>query len=261
MKKIFLTLLVFFISVNTGFGFAKKDGGDCKSCHKLSNEEATKILRQLDSNIKVEKVNYSPLGGIYELIVKDNKSKVGVVYLDFSKRHLIIGNIIDIAEKKNITQDVLEDKKVVDVSKISLKNSLIMGNKNGTKKLYVFSDPECPYCIKLHEELEKLIKEDSQLTVYIILFGLEMHPNAGWKTETILCKSKENMDEAVALLEKNYKGMEIPKVNCGKNYAEENKKLAKNLNINGTPTIILSNGKVITGYRKKNEIKKLINSK
>ncbi|MCX7769464.1 MAG: DsbC family protein [Proteobacteria bacterium] len=261
MKKIILLFLLFFSIAKFSFAFSKMEGGDCKSCHKITKEEATKILNQLDPNIKVEKIGYSEVSGVFELFVKDNKSKMGIVYLDFSKKYLIIGNVIDIAGKKSLTESALEEQRQIDVSKISVKDALIMGNKNGTKKVYVFSDPECPYCFKLHQELEKLIKEDKQLLVYIILFGLDIHPNAQWKSESIICKSKENMEEAIKMLENSYEGKEIQKINCGKNYADSNKKQANSFGISGTPAIVLPNGKVISGYRTKDDLKKMLNSK
>lgn len=260
MRRIIFFIFL-FLFVSNVYGFSKKDGGDCRSCHKLSKEEATKILNQIDPNITVEKINYSPLSGVYELFVKDKKSKFGVVYLDFKKKYLIIGNVIDIEGKKSITEEAMEEQRKIDVSKIPLKDALIMGNKNGTKKLYVFTDPECPYCYKLHTELENLIKEEPNLTVYLIVFGLEIHPNANWKSESIICKSKESMEEALKLLELSYSGKEVPKINCNKNYAEANKKLANSLGISGTPTIVLPNGKVISGWRTKDDLKKIINGK
>lgn len=260
VKKLIFFLL-FITIANTTYAFSKMEGGDCKSCHKITNEEATKILNQLDPNIKVEKIGYSEVSGIFELFVKDNKSKMGVVYLDFSKKYLIIGNVIDIAAKKSLTEASMEEQRQIDVSKISTKDALILGNKNGKKKIYIFSDPECPYCYKLHQELEKLIAEDKQVVAYIILFGLDIHPNAQWKSESIICKSKESMEEAFKMLEMSFQGKEIPKINCGKNYADSNKKQASSFGISGTPAIVLSNGKVITGYRPKDELKKLLNSK
>jgi len=260
VKKLllFLLILVFTNSVNA---FNKTEGGDCINCHKITKEEATKILNQIDPNITVEKVSYSPVGGIYQLYVKDKKLNIGVVYLDFKKKHLIIGNVIDIHAKKSLTEEAIEDNRVIDVKKIPIKDALIWGNRNGTKKLYVFTDPECPYCYKLHTELEKLLKEEPQLVVYLIVFGLDRHPDAFWKTNSIVCKSKENMEEALKLLEMSYQGKEVPKINCDKNYAEANKKIANNFDVSKTPTIILPNGKVISGWRTKEDLKKLINSK
>ncbi len=260
MKK--LLIFLFYISIsNLGYAFSKMESGDCKSCHKITKEEATKILNKLDPNIKVEKIGYPQISGVYELFVKDNKSKIGIVYLDFSKKYLIIGNVIDIEGKKSITESAMEEQKKIDVNKISIKNALIMGNKNGKKKIYVFSDPECPHCYKLHQELEKLLNEDKEVLVYIILFGLDIHPNAQWKAESILCKSKENMDEAIKMLEMSYQGKEIPKLSCKENYALANKRQANSFGISGTPAIVLSNGKVISGWRTKEELKNLINSK
>lgn len=259
MKKL---LLILFLAALTGnaYGFGKDAqgcGNDCKGCHKVTKTEAANILKGIDPSLAVEDVSPSPIRGLHQIIVKKGGKDL-ILYMDFSKNFVVSGSIIDLKEKKDLTREAVEERQTVDVSKINVENALVMGNKNGSKKLYVFSDPECPFCLKLHDELTLLVKDDPQVTVYIILYGLDMHPNAGWKSNSILCRSKENMADALRMLDDSYHKKDIKRITCGKDYNESNKKIAAGFGITGTPTMVLPNGKMVVGARKKDELKKML---
>lgn len=259
MKSLFFTFVLILFSFSISLGFGKDTqgcGSDCKACHKITKEEAKSILTSIDPAVDVDDVRFSELKGLYEVIVKKD-GKPNILYLDFGKSHLVLGRIIDIKGRKDVTKERMEEFNVIDVSKISTKNALVMGNRQGKKKIYVFSDPECPFCTKLHDEINLLLREEKDLKVYIILFALPMHKDAGWKTQSIVCESKKDMASAINMLEDSYHNKTISRVDCGKvNYADENKKMAEKLGIGATPTIVFSNGKMVMGAISKDEIKK-----
>lgn len=262
MKAFWITL-IFFISTSICYGFGKDAqgcAGDCLACHKLTKDEANQILKNVDPEVKVEKVGIAPAKGLFEVVVKKNDT-LGVIYLDFSKKFLVLGKIIDIAGKKDITQEKIQKEQKIDVKKIDTKHSVIMGNPDGKKKIYVFDDPECPFCKKLHQTLSEMVKEDKDLVIYILLFGLDIHPNAKWKADSILCEAKKNMGSALEMLENSFNDKEVKRVDCGESLSEFNKNLARKLGIGATPTMVFQNGKVLMGARSKEEIKKYLQNK
>lgn len=241
-----------------GFGSGVEGcSGDCTACHSVKKEEAVAILKGLDPDTTVESVGPSPVRGLYQVVVK-KAQETGILYLDFSKKYLIAGRMIDTAFKKDVTAEGLAELRRIDPGQIPLENALTLGNKNGKRKLYVFTDPECPYCAKLHKELNILVKEDPQLTVYVLLMPLEMHPDASWKSDAIVCSAKERMDGGLQLLEESFAGKPVAKNECGRNYGSEGKALGKRLGIGVTPTMIFSDGRVVAGARNSSEIKKLL---
>jgi thiol:disulfide interchange protein DsbC len=229
--------------------------GDCTACHSLTKEEAVSIFQKIDPSMTVTDVGRAPASGLYQVSVK-KEGQSGVVYVDFGKKHLIVGNIIDIGTRSDLTQKGIETSMRVDVAKIPLKDALVMGNRKGTKKIYVFSDPECPFCGKLHAELEQLAKEEPQLKIYVILNPLEIHPNSGWKSDSIVCASKKGMSDAVKMLADSFAGKEVKKVACGNRYSDEARKMVKSLGLNMTPLTVFADGKVTMGYKTKEELKK-----
>ncbi|MEF9427202.1 MAG: DsbC family protein [Candidatus Mariimomonas ferrooxydans] len=124
----------------------------------------------------------------------------------------------------------------------------------------VFDDPDCPYCAKLHPELKQIIEKRKDIVFYLKMFPiLQLHPQAYDKSKTIICE-KSN-EKAIKLLEDVYAKKEIPKPSCDTKAVDENIKLAAKLGINGTPTLVFDDGRVMSGAIKAEKLIKLIENK
>jgi thiol:disulfide interchange protein DsbC len=259
MKHLLLIIILLtgYAGVAAAFGTGELGcSGDCTSCHKVTKQEAQDAVKKLDPELMVDSVIQSPVPGLYQMVIAKGKEK-GIAYLDFSKRYLIQGTVVDTGNKVNITsQSMLEllESQVVDVSKIRLDNALRMGNPKGTKHLYLFSDPDCPYCPKAHAVVQQLIQKMPELAVHILLFPLEMHPDAAWKTNAIIATSKKDMAGALKMLEDSYQKKAIHKNPKAKDYAADLKKMATELEIKSTPVFVYANGKVGLGAKTVEEV-------
>lgn len=140
-KTLFLLLVaVFVLPVSYSYGFSSK-GEDCSKCHTLSQGDAVELLKDFIPNVKVLEVLAGPFKGIWEVDIESGGKK-GPVYVDFSKKHLLAGQIFAIKEKKNLTQDRVGDINRVDVSQIPLDDAVVMGDRNAKYRIVVFDDPE-----------------------------------------------------------------------------------------------------------------------
>ena len=100
--------------------------------------------------------------------------------------------------------------------------------------------------------MKKIIEERKDVAFYIKLFPLKMHPDAYEKSKAILC------EKSLALLEQAYEKKPLPKATCETTVIDDNIKLAERLRINSLPTMILPDGRVISGYKDAEAIKSLI---
>lgn len=260
LKELCLAVTVTTLLLSSSFAMAKEGcGGDCTSCHTLTPQEATGLLKKIGGT--VTSVKPSPARGMFELLVERDGQK-GVIFMDYGKKHLIQGVVVDLekleqvmAHKSELPQS--KQLKSVDVKTIPVANAMVMGNPNGTKKLYVFTDPECPYCQKGHVELKKLAKIAPDVAIHIMLFPLPMHPAAYDKSRTILeTKSHE-------LLDKAFEGKEVPKPTreSSKKSIDEIVKFANANGITGTPTMIMPDGTIQVGMRDAETLKKILEGK
>ncbi|OGP86706.1 MAG: hypothetical protein A2156_04375 [Deltaproteobacteria bacterium RBG_16_48_10] len=142
LKKIIIIFLFFLclFPLENCFAFEEK-GKDCSQCHKLNNEEARELLKDIIPNIKILDVRLSPTKGLWEVYLESGGRK-GLVYVDFPKKHFISGALISIAEKKNLTQERLTELNKVDVSQIPLEDTLVMGDPKAKIRIVVFDDPD-----------------------------------------------------------------------------------------------------------------------
>lgn len=217
---------------------------NCAACHSLSKEEAGAVLKDLGT---VKDVKMSPIKGLYEISIQhDNRQ--AVIYLDFGKKLVAPGPVFDIAAKRSLTPPPVELPKIIskaDLERIPLTNSIIMGNTAGKKRIFVFTDPDCPFCVRLHAELKKLVAMEPDLTVYIKMFPLKMHPAAYDKARVILGSN------SLEVLDKAFAGEKLPEPGekDKKEPVDETIKLGESLGISGTPAIVMPNGELIAGMR------------
>ena len=242
---------IFLVSNNNDINAFSKTGceGDCKKCHSLTKEEVNNVLKKLNAqNIKILDIQLSPVKSLWEITVDENGNR-GLFYVDFSKRYLVSGQIIEIDTGSNKTAEKAEKIKVirkVDVSKIPLNDALVMGsnsnnNGNGFKRVIVFTDPDCPFCGKLHNEIKKVLEKRKDIVFYLKLFPLPGHKDSQWKSKSIVCS------KSIKMLEDNFDKKFISKNDCDTKEIDNNIKLAKTLNITGTPTVIVPDGSVYSG--------------
>ncbi|TAN43646.1 MAG: DsbC family protein [Nitrospirae bacterium] len=255
MRKILLFTLVvsMVIPAAFSFGFSSKDQ-DCAKCHTLKKEEAATILKDIIPNIKVKGVQLSPLKAMWEIEFEADNKK-GLVYLDVTKKYAVSGSIIDIKGKKNVTQERYSEVNRVDVSKIPLGDAILLGSKDAKIKVIVFTDPDCPFCSKLHKEMKKVVEERKDIAFQIKMFPLPTHKGAYEKSKAIVC------GKSLALLEEAFEKKPIAKAACKTTDVDKNIALAKKLGFNGTPVMVLPNGRAISGFREAAAIKELVDKK
>jgi thiol:disulfide interchange protein DsbC len=259
-KELIFTFAISAIIASPSFAMAKENcGGECTACHTLTEKDANELLKKTGINVK--SVKQSPSRGLFELLVEKD-SKQGVIFIDYGKKNLLQGMIVNLETLQPVSshaQELPQAKQItsVDVSKIPVEHAVIMGNPKGSKKLYVFTDPDCPYCKKGHLELKKLAAMAPDVAIYIMLYPLSMHPAAYDKSRTVLeTKSLDLMDKA-------FGGQEVPKPTkeSSKKSIDEIIAFANANGISGTPTMVMPDGKIEVGMRDAETLKNMLGSK
>jgi thiol:disulfide interchange protein DsbC len=136
-----LCIAALVISARGNASAFDKCGQECEKCHTLNVDQAKEVFKELGPNIDILGVQPGPIKGLWEVDIESGGRK-NVVYLDFSKKKVIAGNIIDVKTKTSYTQESLQKINKVDVSSIPLDNSVVIGDKDAKYKIIVFDDPE-----------------------------------------------------------------------------------------------------------------------
>jgi len=200
-------------------------------------------LNEQYPSTRFTQVRESQVKGLYEVVMGRN-----VAYTDESGRYMVFGRLFDMKEQKDLTAAVLDGLNQVDIAALPVADAIKIVRGKGERKLFVFSDPDCPYCKRLEPELAKL----DNVTIYTFLYPLDgLHPEARRKAEAIWCAK----DRAKAWAEFMVSG-KLPDGAACASPVERNIRLGGSLAINGTPTIIFENGAMAPGLLSAAEIER-----
>ena len=250
MKSVLCAVFLLFMAA-PAFAFAPQGcgAGKCADCHHLTIPEATKLLQ--GGVDKVLNVGFSQVPGMWVLEVEKNNQKFPL-YVDFSKSYVIAGNIIRLKDHQNITSVRQASLNRVDVHSIPLGDALLLGKADARIKIIVFTDPKCPYCARLEEQLQKLVQSHPEIAFELKLFPLKIHPQAYQTAKAIVCAKSLDM------LEASYAGAPVPPPSCKTKVVDQTIALANKLGIHSTPTLVLPNGMVFPGYKSADDILRLL---
>lgn len=203
-----------------------------------------KTLQARLPKIKIEKVQPSSLPGLYE-VVTDSE----LVYADATGDHLFVGNVMDTKTRENLTDKRWNQLLQVDFKSLPFDLALKTVKGDGSRKIVVFADPHCPFCVRF----EKTLQEVNNVTVYTFLFPLEsIHPGATEKAKQLWCAN----DRAAAWTEWMLNKKDTPATACKTDGLTTLQALGEKLKVTGTPTLIFADGHRVAGAIDKQQLEK-----
>jgi thiol:disulfide interchange protein DsbC len=196
--------------------------------------------------IEIASVAKTPYAGLYEAVVDGQ-----LIYASEDGKYLFLGNVVELATQRNLTSARNAQLNRVDVSKLPLAQAIKTVNGNGSRVLYVFSDPDCPFCKKLEPELAKL----KNVTIYTFINPIPgLHPAAVNTAKQIWCEKNRQAAWDNYML----KGIKPKAAATCKNPIDDIMALGNSLRINGTPTLIFASGDRVPGYMPADKIEEVL---
>ena len=139
-RSLLAVVCLLFLPMSYVYGFSDKTE-NCFKCHVLKSDEAFNLLKDIIPNLKILEIRTGPIKGLWEVDVEGG-GKRGVAYVDYSKKYVISGGIIDIKGRRNLTQERLTEINRINVAQIPLSDAFILGDRNAKHKIIVFDDPD-----------------------------------------------------------------------------------------------------------------------
>jgi thiol:disulfide interchange protein DsbC len=217
MKRFSIGCLLLAL-LSTTAGAADKDAERVRNELAKSYPEIAKAI-----------VRPAPAPGLYE-IEMDNQ----LLYATADGKFLVLGNIVEAGSGKNLTV-------VRQLDTISEKDMIVIGPQNAKRTITVFTDVDCPYCARIHQEVPELNK--AGVKVRYLLF-----PRSGLKGETyqksVAVWCADDRAKAIGVAKA---GGKMDLKTCA-NPVDKHYNLGLRLDVSGTPTIFTDNGARIGGY-------------
>ncbi len=213
-------------------------------------DEAAQVKATLQQHFPqlgtVKQVNPSPIPGLYEVITQDH-----LFYTDEKAHYLIDGSIYDLHTMRNLTDERQRQVFAINFNSLPLDLALKKVKGNGSRKLVIFTDPNCGFCKRLERELETV----NNITIYRMLYPV--FPGSDKKVHAILCSKNPNQAWDDLLLHNVLPP--VPAANCSTPQTGRVLALGEKLRVSGTPTLIFADGTLMPGYLPATALEKTLN--
>jgi len=221
------------------------------SMHAFADEASLrKAIDATYPKMQVGSIVKTPYSGLYEVYMNGQ-----IIYTDDKLSFLIAeGHLVDPKTKRDITSERMAELTKIDFSALPLDQAIKVIKGNGSRKIAVFSDPDCPFCKRLEQ---KELVNITDVTIYTFLLPLEqLHPDAANKSKAIWCapdRAKAWQDWALNnQLVKNDGACDHPLAKVAD--------IAKKIGVTSTPTIFFADGKRMLGAYPAAEIERGMSS-
>jgi len=193
-------------------------------------------LKKVLPDMKTDQIRPSPIEGVSEVQVGPR-----LFYVTNDGKYLLQGSLIDLQTRQDISEDRRKTFRLDAVNAIGEQNMIIFPAKNPRHTITVFTDVDCTYCRKLHQQINRY--NDLGITVRYLLY-----PRSGadtpsyYKAVTVWCS--ENRQDA---LTRAKAGEDLKQRTCA-NPVLSLIELGQDMGLQGTPAIILDDGEMVPGY-------------
>jgi len=193
-------------------------------------------IRTLVPNAKTIAVSETPIDGILQVQINSD-----IVYVSNDGQYLLQGQIMDIDTRVNITDQAKSGIRQGLLADLNREEQISFEPEQSKYDLLVFTDIDCGYCRKLHNQIEEYNEEG--IAIHYMAF-----PRAGVGSDSynkfvsVWCAADQ---QAALTLAKNGDDPEPQK--CPNPIADQYE-LGREVGVTGTPALLTNDGTLIPGY-------------
>lgn len=194
-------------------------------------------LTALVPGMSPDSITVTPIKGLYEVTFGAQ-----IMYFSSDGRYMLRGNLIDIDKREDLTENTRNKARKSVMAKIKDEEMIVFSPAKPRHSITVFTDIDCPYCQKLHAEIEEY--NNAGIEVRYLLF-----PRAGVnspsykKAVSVWCA-----DDSNKALTDAKQGKKVETKTCD-NPIQSQMSVAQMVGVTGTPAIIFEDGELLPGYR------------
>ena len=230
MRKLLIILFLMVSQLSLVGAVAAKSGSD----------EILEKLKKARPDFQFGEVTSTPIKGIYKSSIANGPT----IYLTADGKYFFAGDFFEVGAKGlvNLGEKAMEKDRVVALSKLHLDDLVIFSPPETKAYVYVFTDVDCYYCQKLHQEMPALHE-----------LGIEVrylaYPRAGIGSPSYRkIASAWCADNPTESLTKLKNGKDILDNVCDPNPVAEHFRLGGQLGVAGTPALVTEDGQLLPGY-------------
>lgn len=165
-----------------------------------------------------------------------------IAYISGDGRYLLQGDMIDLEESKNLSEESRNDARVIMMSAVPPEDVITYTPETVRHTVSVFTDIDCTFCRRLHSQLDEYMEEGIEIRYF--LYPRNGPTSASWvKAQNVWCA--ENRNEALTLAKLD---QEFPMHECDSSIVNAHYAIGQDVGLRGTPAIVAEDGTLFSGY-------------
>jgi thiol:disulfide interchange protein DsbC len=193
-------------------------------------------LAKVLPDAKPTSVQPTPIKGLFQVEIGPQ-----VMYMTGDGRYLIDGAIVDLQTRENLAEKAQNEARKRSVEALGDDEMIVFEAPNAKHQITVFTDIDCGYCRKLHQQIEGYAGEGISVR-YLFYPRTGVDTPSYDKAVAVWCAD----DQRAAMTEaKN--GNPVESQTC-ENPVQRHMELGELMGIRGTPAIILDDGQLVPGF-------------
>lgn len=202
------------------------------------------LSERLPNLPKIDEVSKTPMNGLFEIRMGNE-----VMYSDASGNFLIQGALIDVKQKRNLTEERIDKLSAIAFDQLPLKTAFTQVRGSGKRQLAVFADPNCGFCKRFEKDLQKL----DDVTIYHFLLPI-LGEDSKTKSKNIWCAK----EKAKVWNDWMINGTPPPTANCDTSAVDAIVAFAQKHRITGTPLLLFADGTRVPGAVPMAQVEKIL---
>ena len=222
---------------------------------EVTDEQKAQVLRNLQQvrpDLQFTQVRATADPALFEVEYNNGP----VIYVTASGNLFLVGDLfsVDSGRIVNLTEQSKSSARVELLEQVKPEDMISFGPaaEKAKAQIYVFTDVDCGYCRKLHDEMD-------DITAYGIRVNYLAYPRAGpgsaiaKQMQSAWCSA--NPQESLTRLKS---GKDIDDANCESTAVTDQFFLGQKAGVSGTPALLLSDGTLIPGYRPATDLARML---
>jgi len=202
------------------------------------------LSERLPNLPKIDEVSKTPMNGLFEIRMGND-----VMYSDADGNYLIQGALIDVRQKRNLTEERMDKLSAIPFDQLPQKSAFTQVRGNGKRKLAVFADPNCGFCKRFEKDLQKL----DNVTIYHFLYPI-LGEDSKTKSKNVWCAK----DKAKVWNDWMIWGTLPPNANCDTSAIDTIVAFGQKNRITGTPLLLFADGTRVPGAVPMAQVEKIL---
>lgn len=235
LRKTFAAVLLSFVAIG---------------CAQADEDKIRRMLEGRIAGAETADIVKSEVPGMYEVTAGGN-----IFFATADGRYLMHGKVYDMQTQKELTESRMDGVRKKAIAGVTDEQTIVYSPPEGTPVKHtvtVFTDIDCHFCRELHKEMDGYLANGVKVR-YMFFPRAGVRSGSAKKAENVWCAADRNAAMDTAKAQKT-----VADSSCS-NPVAQHYNLGRQLGVSATPTMITDEGVVVRGFRRPNELMKMLN--